>query len=406
MRSLANLDVNEVAIHLALARVARTCTAAAPSINFPTSSASSLSPSSPSLSSWVPRGSRGRVGYRGGRQELESATRERESDTKQQPTENTRSPSSLLRSFALSLFRSFAACCSLPSPSSNRFISQPSIHTMAQPERASTSTVTGSPTQASVATAEMMSRCQRAIDHAVRTGTPRYRCVASTPSICSSSAQLHQIPRSACCSRPSLARVARRRATTGTRRSRRSGASLPRSTAATATHRNQADPQASFRVYRAQARRVGSFGRDTECWCAPTTCQSPTARSRRPYATSWYTRSITAVYVPYALRAPASLPRADCHSIAAQANIDPNNCTHLACTEIRAAMLSGECNWRREMQRGILGLRGHKQECVRRRAELSVSLHASCSDPGRAQAAVHKAWDSCFADLEPFNRIP
>ena len=112
------------------------------------------------------------------------------------------------------------------------------------------------------------------------------------------------------------------------------------------------------------------------------------------------------MYVPYALRAPASLPRADCHSIAAQANIDPNNCTHLACTEIRAAMLSGECNWRREMQRGILGLRGHKQECVRRRAELSVSLHASCSDPGRAQAAVHKAWDSCFADLEPFNRIP
>ena len=321
MRSLANLDVNEVAIHLALARVARTCTATAPNQLPDVLRLVSFSLVSLSLlvgASWVSR--TGGVPRRTpGARERDTRARERHQATTNGKYTEPFFASSLFRSFALSLFRSFAACCSLYRPQAiDAYFNHPQaldsylnhhqvidsylnlhqvidsylnhhqvIDSYLNHHQAIDSYLNqGSPTQASVATAEMMSRCQRAIDHAVRTGTPRYRCVASTPSICSSSAQLHQIPRSACCSRPSLARVARRRATTGTRRSRRSGASLPRSTAATATHRNQADPQASFRVYRAQAQRVASFDRDTECWCAPTTCRSPTARSRRPYATS------------------------------------------------------------------------------------------------------------------------
>eukprot|EP01094_Clydonella_sp_ATCC50884_P018886 TRINITY_DN3580_c0_g3_i1.p1 TRINITY_DN3580_c0_g3~~TRINITY_DN3580_c0_g3_i1.p1 ORF type:complete len:287 (+),score=68.23 TRINITY_DN3580_c0_g3_i1:140-1000(+) len=87
--------------------------------------------------------------------------------------------------------------------------------------------------------------------------------------------------------------------------------------------------------------------------------------------------------------------------------IDPSNCDHIACTEIRAATLSGECKFSRELfQRGIVGLDGgHFEACVKRRAELSLQQHPRC-EGNRAGAAVHRAWERCHKDYAPWHFIP
>lgn len=141
-----------------------------------------------------------------------------------------------------------------------------------------------------------------------------------------------------------------------------------------------------------------------------------------------------------------------------RAVVDWKNCVHHACSEvfsplqssnhyllqkkIRTANLSGECSWYNELQRGnatLLDFRGKGivslnphflslrrtscvpfwagpnnyhvvserallQECVKRRAILSVKMNPACSGPGQAEAAVEKAWEKCIADTEPFDR--
>lgn len=82
------------------------------------------------------------------------------------------------------------------------------------------------------------------------------------------------------------------------------------------------------------------------------------------------------------------------------------NCQHHACSEIRAASLSGDCNFNMELMRGNLGIKGQHQKCVQRRAELSVSMNPHCARPGQAKAAVKAVFDSCFADTAPFDRRP
>ena len=44
------------------------------------------------------------------------------------------------------------------------------------------------------------------------------------------------------------------------------------------------------------------------------------------------------------------------------------------------------------------------QACVRRRAELSVSMNPSCQGPGKARRAIDKAFEACFKDTAPFDR--
>jgi inner membrane protease ATP23 len=94
-----------------------------------------------------------------------------------------------------------------------------------------------------------------------------------------------------------------------------------------------------------------------------------------------------------------------------RAVVDPDRCAHIACTEIRAANLSGDCDFFAEAQRMPLrlftgggGLAGRQRECVRRRAELSLSMHAPCrGDDGRGPARhVAHVWEPCYADAEPF----
>ncbi|KAI9143887.1 peptidase M76 family-domain-containing protein [Paraphysoderma sedebokerense] len=88
-----------------------------------------------------------------------------------------------------------------------------------------------------------------------------------------------------------------------------------------------------------------------------------------------------------------------------RSKIDWNNCYHHACTEIRAASLSGDCRWSREVRRGFLTFTKQHQACVKRRAILSVKENPSCSGPGVAENAVNKVFDSCFADTYPFDEI-
>ncbi|CAI5483680.1 unnamed protein product [Closterium sp. Yama58-4] len=120
---------------------------------------------------------------------------------------------------------------------------------------------------------------------------------------------------------------------------------------------------------------------------------------------------------------------------------------HHACSEIRAANLSGACHMHRELAtRGadFVFRNGHPQ-CVRRKAQLSVAMNPFCSDApptsatataattgsgnntngsssgseasgnsggssvacmARARAAVDAVWDVCYHDTTPFDRIP
>ncbi|MEW5316860.1 MAG: hypothetical protein WDW38_008204 [Sanguina aurantia] len=76
-----------------------------------------------------------------------------------------------------------------------------------------------------------------------------------------------------------------------------------------------------------------------------------------------------------------------------------NNCAHLACSEIRAAAMSGDCDMMREVFRGNVGLNpmgwaGLTERCIRRRAILSVDMNPNCtsfSGPIDLDAFTHRA---------------
>lgn len=87
------------------------------------------------------------------------------------------------------------------------------------------------------------------------------------------------------------------------------------------------------------------------------------------------------------------------------ANVDWHNCDHHACSEVRAATLSGDCNFKQELLRGNYGIRKQHQICVRRRAELSMSMNPSCQGV-RGRSAVDRVFDGCYKDTAPFDRIP
>mmetsp|Transcript_34567 Transcript_34567/g.83479 ORF Transcript_34567/g.83479 Transcript_34567/m.83479 type:complete len:299 (-) Transcript_34567:238-1134(-) len=96
-------------------------------------------------------------------------------------------------------------------------------------------------------------------------------------------------------------------------------------------------------------------------------------------------------------------------------NMDPlRNCMQLACTEVRAENLSGECNQKWEFLRGQLtsprqllwptdGI-GHQRKCVKRRAIDSVRGNPNCTD--RAELYVDAVFQRCYADTFPFERHP
>lgn len=82
-----------------------------------------------------------------------------------------------------------------------------------------------------------------------------------------------------------------------------------------------------------------------------------------------------------------------------------NNYRHLACSEIRAANLSGDCTFNNELSRFHFGLKKHHQECVRGRALRSILTVRKISRE-EAEKIVDEVFDSCFNDHAPFGRIP
>lgn len=78
----------------------------------------------------------------------------------------------------------------------------------------------------------------------------------------------------------------------------------------------------------------------------------------------------------------------------------------IACAEIRASNLSGECRWSNEFFRNkVLSFNRHHQDCVRRRAVISVKNRPNCKDDVEAVKVVDSVWDSCFRDTRPFDEI-
>lgn len=53
----------------------------------------------------------------------------------------------------------------------------------------------------------------------------------------------------------------------------------------------------------------------------------------------------------------------------------------------------------------LKGVLGKFQDCVKRRAALSVSLNPNCKE-SESKAYVEKMFPKCFQDTAPFDRIP
>jgi inner membrane protease ATP23 len=82
--------------------------------------------------------------------------------------------------------------------------------------------------------------------------------------------------------------------------------------------------------------------------------------------------------------------------------IDWTDCRHHACSEIRAANLSGDCKFANELSRGNFGGFFKQHEiCIKRRALLSISLNPSCN--GNGEKIIDEVFESCLKDTEPFD---
>ncbi len=86
--------------------------------------------------------------------------------------------------------------------------------------------------------------------------------------------------------------------------------------------------------------------------------------------------------------------------------VDWSNLRHHACSEIRAASLSGDCGWAREWQRRNYGFKLQHQKCVKRRAVISILANPACNgDKEKAERTVDEVFDSCFRDTRPFDEV-
>jgi len=79
---------------------------------------------------------------------------------------------------------------------------------------------------------------------------------------------------------------------------------------------------------------------------------------------------------------------------------------HMACTEIRAANLSGDCDYSDELRRAGPSLRiaGVQRECVRRRTRQSLAMHpaAAALDAAALDRVIDSVFEPCYRDTAPF----
>ncbi|ESS68035.1 hypothetical protein TCDM_03185 [Trypanosoma cruzi Dm28c] len=80
--------------------------------------------------------------------------------------------------------------------------------------------------------------------------------------------------------------------------------------------------------------------------------------------------------------------------------IEASDCIHQACSEIRAARLSGDCFVGEELKRGRLDPLRSGMRCVKRRAILAVEKNPVCR--GFSERAVERVFQRCYSDYEPF----
>ncbi|KAG5488565.1 hypothetical protein JIQ42_00173 [Leishmania sp. Namibia] len=80
--------------------------------------------------------------------------------------------------------------------------------------------------------------------------------------------------------------------------------------------------------------------------------------------------------------------------------IESSDCVHQACSEIRAARLSGDCFVGQEMRKGRFNFFEGGQKCVRRRAVIAVDRNPVCR--GFSERAVDTVFHKCYSDYEPF----
>lgn len=87
-------------------------------------------------------------------------------------------------------------------------------------------------------------------------------------------------------------------------------------------------------------------------------------------------------------------------------NVNWQDLRHHACSEIRASTLSGECRMMNQMIRyGFWKLNKGLQDCVRRRATLSVRANPHCESDEVAKLVVDQVFKECFNDTRPFDEI-
>lgn len=87
--------------------------------------------------------------------------------------------------------------------------------------------------------------------------------------------------------------------------------------------------------------------------------------------------------------------------------VDWSDLRQHACSEVRAASLSGDCRFGREvLQRGQWGFTKQHQACVRRRAVLSLKGRPDIAGRGEeAERIVDEVFDKCFSDTRPFDEV-
>ncbi|CCW60036.1 unnamed protein product [Phytomonas sp. EM1] len=81
-------------------------------------------------------------------------------------------------------------------------------------------------------------------------------------------------------------------------------------------------------------------------------------------------------------------------------HIDSADCFHQACSEVRAARLSGDCFTEEELKRGRLNYFEGGLKCVQRRATMALEANPICR--GFSKRAVEAVFRRCYSDYEPF----
>lgn len=91
----------------------------------------------------------------------------------------------------------------------------------------------------------------------------------------------------------------------------------------------------------------------------------------------------------------------------ARAKVDTGSCVHMACTEIRAWNLSGECDlWANSFKYMGEDMINRKQRCVKDGALASLLENERCQDSHVAHGALEEAWAQCWKDYWPFTTKP